>query len=146
MVMVICLGVLFSTFLSGPVAMVATMGSVVLGFFAQMIFDLAVGDLPGGGPIEAMIRLFTQKNVTVDLEAGPVTTVVQTFDAVAVFFMNAIAHLLPNFSRYSNGDWVARGFDIPQGVVAQNLFACMAYVLGVFVAGYFFFRIREVAK
>lgn len=146
MVLVICFGVLFSTFLSGPVAMVATIGAIVMGFFTQFVFDLAVGEVQGGGPIESLIRLVTQKNVSIDLEPGIGTAVAQTIDAVMLFFMNAAAHLLPNYSRYSNVDWVAYGFDIPLGVVMQNLVACLAYLLAVFVAGYFFLRIREVAK
>ena len=146
MVLVTCFGVLFSTFLSGPVAMVATLGAIVLGFFAQFVIDLAVGDIEGGGPIESLIRLVTQQNVTVALEPGVGIAVAQTIDKVLLFFMSAAAHLLPNYSRYSNTDYVAYGFDIPINLVSQNLAACLAYVFAVFVAGYFFLRLREVAK
>lgn len=146
MVMVICLGVLFSTFLSGPVAMIATMSAIVLGFFTGFILDVALGNVEGGGPIESMIRLVTQKNVTVDLEEGVTTSIVKQIDSVMMFFMEQSALLLPDFRSYSTVSNVAYGFNISADLVAQNLTACLAYVLAAFVAGYFFFRIREVAK
>ena len=39
MTMVIAFGVMFSTFLSGPVAMVATFVCVLLGFSAEQVYD-----------------------------------------------------------------------------------------------------------
>ena len=39
MAMVIAFGVMFSTFLSGPVAMVATFACVLLGFSAEQVYD-----------------------------------------------------------------------------------------------------------
>ncbi len=146
MVLVICFGVLFSTFLSGPVAMVAAIAAIVIGFFAQFVIDLALGKIEGGGPIESLIRLVTQMNVTIDMEQSIGIAIVQTIDKVVLFFMSAAAKLLPNYSSYSNIDAVAYGFDIRQGIVLQNLTAGLAYLLAVFLAGYFLLRIREVAK
>ena len=39
MTMVIAFGVMFSTFLSGPVAMISTAACVLLGFSAEQIYD-----------------------------------------------------------------------------------------------------------
>jgi ABC-type transport system involved in multi-copper enzyme maturation permease subunit len=146
MVLVICFGVLFSTFLSGPVAMVATVGAVVIGFFAQFVIDLAMGNIVGGGPIESLIRMVTQMNVSVAFDPGIGIGIVKMIDKVLLFFMSAAAYLAPNYGRYSNTDYVAYGFDIPGDIVLQNLTACLAYVLGAFIAGYFLLRVREVAK
>jgi ABC-type transport system involved in multi-copper enzyme maturation permease subunit len=146
MVIVVSLGVLFSTFLSGPVAMMATLTSIVLGFFTSFLLNVAVGEIEGGGPIESLVRLVTQKNVTIELDESAGTTIVQTLDQGLKFFMEYSAKLLPNFQSYSNIKQVAYGFNISADLVAQNLTACLGYVLAAFVAGYFFFRIREVAK
>lgn len=146
MVLVVCFGVLFSTFLSGPVAMVATAGAIVIGFFAQFVIDLAMGNIVGGGPIESLIRMVTQMNVSSPFDPGVGIGIVKMIDKVLLFFMSAAAYLMPNYSRYSNTDYVAYGYDIPSDIVLENLTACLAYVLAVFVAGYFFLRVREVAK
>ena len=57
MTVVIALGVMFSTFLSGSVAMLATLGTLVGGFFSDFMFRLATGQTYGGGPFESIIRL-----------------------------------------------------------------------------------------
>ena len=44
MVIVVCLGVMFSTFLSSPVAILATVSAVLLGFFSQFVRDLWTGE------------------------------------------------------------------------------------------------------
>ena len=74
MVMVTAFGVMFSTFLSGAVAMMATLSSIVIGYFSGFIYDVATGGQEGGGPIESIIRIVTQQNVSVDLEIGKAPT------------------------------------------------------------------------
>jgi len=146
MVLVICLGVLFSTFLSAPVAMVATLGCVVLGFFTEFILGIVRGEIPGGGPFESLIRTITQANVMVELEPSFGVTVAQTLDKVALFFMGITIRLLPDFASYDQVSWVAKGFNIRPELVAQHFASALGYVVGVSVAGYFFLRLREVAK
>ena len=60
---VICLGVAFSTFLSSPVVMLASVCTIVFGFFSESIQKLASATLEGGGPLESLVRLITQKNL-----------------------------------------------------------------------------------
>ncbi len=146
MLLVTAFGVMFSTFLSGPVALAATTGALVIGFFADFTTSVATGELEGGGPIESLIRLVTQKNVTSELEQNVATAIVQSIDAVLMIVMQSVTHVLPDFRSFSNVAWVAHGFSIPTDLVCQNLVAALAYVFGVFVGGYFFLRIREVAK
>ena len=62
MVLVFGFGVMFSTFLSGPIAMLATLGSVG-GPLPRLHRRLAAGKMPGGGPAESLIRMVTQENV-----------------------------------------------------------------------------------
>ena len=146
MVLLICFGVMFSTFLSGPVALFATTGCLILGTFRDFILGVATGEVEGGGPVESLIRTFTQQNVTSELEAGGANAVVEIVDSPLKLLMQGIVHVVPDFSRYSQVDWVAYGYNIPGDLIAQNLTAGMAYLLGAFVAGYLFLRSGEVAK
>ena len=146
MVLVISLGVMCSTFLSGPVAMLFTLSIMVLGFFREFILKIAMGELEGGGPLESLVRLVTQKNMVSPLDEGAVRTTVETVDAVLLTLMQGLARVIPDFRGLSTVDYVAEGFDIPKTLMAENLSVCLAYVVGTFVVGYFFFRTREVAK
>ena len=72
MAMIVAFGVMFSTFLSGPVAMVATFACVLLGFSAEQVYDtrhfIDSGIERGGGPIESMVRLLRQDAMTTQLD------------------------------------------------------------------------------
>jgi ABC-type transport system involved in multi-copper enzyme maturation permease subunit len=146
MLLVTSFGVMFSTFLSGAVAMMATLAALVLGFFTQFVYGVAVGTVEGGGPVESFVRLITQRNVTSELEPGLTKDIVQAMDNVFMFFMEAVTRLLPDFRRFSDVDYVAHGFDIPGNVLAIQLVQALGYVLAVSVIGYFFLRTREVAR
>lgn len=146
MLLVTGFGVMFSTFLSGPVAMMATLATIVMGFFKQFVLDVAHGAVLGGGPIESSIRIFKQQNLTVDLEPGLATDVVKASDRVFMWVMERITSLLPDFRRFDDVDYVAHGFDIPPEVVLVQVFTALGYVAAVFAIGYFFLRTREVAR
>jgi hypothetical protein len=146
MLLVIGFGVMFSTFLSGPVAMMATLATLVMGFFKQFVVDVAQGSVQGGGPIESFIRIFKQQNVTTQMEPGLTTDVVKTGDSIFMWFMTHVTGLLPDFRRFDNVDYLAHGFDIPPQVVMVQFFTALGYVAAVFAIGYFFLRTREVAR
>ncbi|MCA9246164.1 MAG: hypothetical protein KDA42_03585 [Planctomycetales bacterium] len=146
MVLIVCFGVMFSTFLSGPVALFATAGCFILGTFRDFIIKVATGGIEGGGPVEAMIRTFTQQNMTSELEAGGANALIETLDSPLKALMHGLVYVLPDFSSYSQVNWVAYGYNIPWNLIAQNLMAGFAYLLGAFIAGYLFLRSGEVAK
>lgn len=126
--------------------MMATLASLVVGFFTQFVFDVARGAVQGGGPVESLVRLVKQQNVTLQLEPGLTTDVIQTLDAVFMFFMQSVVSLLPDFRQFSSVDYVAHGFDIPPGVVGVQIVTAIGYVVAVFTIGYFFLRTREMAR
>lgn len=100
MIIVVCLGVMFSTFLSSPVAILATMSAVMLGFFRDFVRSLWTGEAFGGGPIEALVRLVTQENLTSQLElsGGRITVVlIESADKILLSIMNAFAVMVPDF-------------------------------------------------
>ncbi|MBC8356151.1 MAG: ABC transporter permease [Planctomycetes bacterium] len=146
MVMVTAFGVMFSTFLSGAVAMMATLSSIVIGYFSTFILDVATGTQQGGGPLEALYRILTQSNVQVDLEIGQApTSVIQGFDMVFMMFMRAMAGLLPNYSKFSTTQYVAYGYNIDGTLLSIQLITAFCYVFGVSLIAYYLLKNREIA-
>lgn len=149
MVLVIAIGVACSTFVSGPVALLFTVSFIVLGMSKGYFVEIAEGTNYGGGPVESIVRMVTQMNQISPLApvVGETTTsLIKGSDAVIRGAMAALAHVLPDFTRFDTSNYVAEGFNIPADQVGQDLMICLAYVLGLFVAGYFFLRTREIAK
>jgi ABC-type transport system involved in multi-copper enzyme maturation permease subunit len=146
MTLVIAIGVMFSTFLSGPVAMIATLGALVGGFFGNFMGRLAAGEVIGGGPMEALIRLLTQANLTQELDRGLRTTVAQMFDVAIGYPLWVASAVLPEFGHFNFADYVAYGFDISADTVGHAALGAVAFLLPIFVAAYFFLKMREVAK
>ncbi len=146
MALVIGAAVACSTFLSGPVAMMFTLSVIVLGFFKEFILGVATGTVYGGGPIESLIRLVSQMNVTLQFEEGWGTTITRTVDAVVLLAMRAVTAVIPDFRGMSSVRYVSDGFNIPIDLLSQDLLATAAYLAGMFVIGFFFFRTREVAR
>jgi hypothetical protein len=140
------LGVFFSTFLSGPVAILSTAGLLVAGLWHDFLFRLATGQTYGGGPFESLVRLATQDNVISEMDPGLRTTVVQSLDSVFLVVLKALAMILPDFEKLSFADYVANGFNIPGELFVKCLCTAAAFIIPIFVASYFCFKMREVAK
>ncbi|TWU62879.1 ABC transporter permease [Crateriforma conspicua] len=151
MTMVIAFGVMFSTFLSGPVAMIATAVCVLLGFSAEQIYDtrhyIDSGVNRGGGPIEAMVRMLRQDSVTTELDVDVLANkVIKTADAAIVYSLDAIATALPNLPKMvSTAEYAASGFDIFNALLARHAAATFGYCLLAFLVSYFFLKSREIA-
>jgi hypothetical protein len=146
MVLVIAIGVTCSTLLNGPVAVLFTVSFILLGFFRGFFLDVATGKQVGGGPVEALVRLVTQKNEISPLQDSFGVELVKWIDWVLREAMYSLAQVLPDFRSYSSVDYVAYGFNIPTNQLAQNMAVTAAYVVGLCVIGYFCLRTREVAK
>jgi len=153
MVLVTGLGVMFSTFLSGAVAMLATLGSIVMGFFTQDIgalFDSVITGnrrmVPGGGPVESFVRLITQKSITVPYDRSLGVDIMEWIDKVFMHILKAWTDVLPDFSTFSNVNFVASGFNVPGDIILEQLTRTAGYLLAAFLAGFIFLRLREVAR
>jgi ABC-type transport system involved in multi-copper enzyme maturation permease subunit len=145
MLVVTCFAVMFSTFLTGPVAMLATVASLVLAYFAYFVKGVATGEIEGGGPTESVVRLFSQMNQTLPLQEGVTTSVLQGTDFVLMLVMRALASVMPNYAELNTADFVAYGFDINNNLLAQHALIGLGYVLALTCAGYFCLRTREIA-
>ena len=166
MIIVISLGVMFSTFLSGPVAMMATISSIAMGIFSRFIAGVfgeqfeqnpflvrllgTVQDkgegITGGGPIESAIRLFTQKNLSVDLEFPTwIETVIRWFDLFMMGMLYTVTKILPDFGMLNRADHVAHGYDIPNTLLLQHGLMTFTFFILLSIAGYFLLKTREIA-
>jgi hypothetical protein len=166
MVVVICFGVMFSTFLSGPIALLATMSILIMGHgatFVEHVFSGMIEGSPtlkqvlgsmftsgdnvlGGGPIESLIRLVTQKNVMVELDMHWIPVmIIKSIDAVFVLTLLAVTKMLPDYGYFDTTTFVADGFNISANLIVQQGLVTLAYVFALTVAGYFFLKTREIA-
>jgi ABC-type transport system involved in multi-copper enzyme maturation permease subunit len=146
MVLVIAIGVTCSTLVNGPVAMMFTLAFITLGFFRQFFFEVATGKQVGGGPVESLVRLVTQRNQMTEIPDSVGTRLMHAADTVFTTAMQGLTYVLPDFSKFSTVDYVAYGYNIPPDRIAQDVTTGLAYVAGLCVIGYFFLRTREVAK
>jgi hypothetical protein len=153
MLLVTAMGVMFSTFLGGPLALFATLAVVMVGQFREFIQRLfesqITGDssiVPGGGPIESLYRIVTQESITVELAPSPAVQIMKTFDTFLLAPMRLLAGIFPSLSSLGTSDFVAGGFDIPFDLVAEHGMETLGYLLAFFIAGAFCLRAREVAS
>jgi hypothetical protein len=153
MLLMTAMGVMFSTFLAGPVALLATLSMVMIGqfreFIAQLFESQVTGDatiVPGGGPIESLYRIVTQMSITVPLDPTPAVQAMKTVDTILLAPMRLAAGLFPSLSALGTSNFVADGFDIPFDLLAANAVETLGYVLAFLVAGSFCLRAREVAS
>ena len=153
MLIVTALGVMFSTFLSAPVALVASVAVLLVGQFREFIARLFQSQLtgdatiaPGGGPIESLYRIVSQTSITLELDPTPAVQAMKLVDMVLLAPMRVAAGIFPSLSTLGTGDFVARGFDIPGDLLAAHAAETLAYVAAFCIAGAFCLRAREVAS
>ncbi len=146
MFLMIAFGVMFSTFLSGPVAILATLGALIGGMASRFMISLATGELPGGGPVEAFYRLLTQENLISELPEGFRSELMLMLDTALRGYLRGMAEILPAFEQFDYSTWVAYGFNISGDLLATRILTMLGFVLPVFLAGYFFLKLREVAR
>lgn len=156
MMIIIAMGVAFSTFLNAPVTMFGTIVMIIVGFFTTFIRDMLpvadpglgeqVAKPIGGGPIESFIRVVTQQNMMVDLDTGIATTFVEQADKLIVQVLNAITYLAPNFSQLNFADFLTNGYAIDSQRIMVAVTITLAFCVGLTVLGYFALKTREIAK
>ncbi len=145
LVVVTCFGVMFSTILSGPVAMMSTLAAVVMGFFKNFVFDVASGEMPGGGPLESLVRLIQQVGQMTDLAPGLGTTIITRIDDVLMLVIQTVSYAMPDCSIFNTSRFVAYGFNIPGELMVQHFLITLAYAIVASIVGYFCLRTREIA-
>jgi hypothetical protein len=157
MLIVICCGVIFSTFVSAPVALLATAGFLFLGLYTQFVGELVTSQLDfeetargktyyGGGPVESLYRIVTQTGVTLPLEKTFGVRLMRMVDTPLLWLMRGVNQGVPNFDEYNTLTIVGQGFDIPNSLIWHLTFKAFYFCLVAFLLGLGFMRLREVAK
>jgi hypothetical protein len=146
MMIIIAMGVAFSTFLSAPITMLSTVVMIIIGFFASFIREMTDVTHQGGGPIESMIRVVTQKNMVLDLDTGITTTIVEQSDKLIVKSLYAMTYLAPNFAQLNFADFLTYGYAIDSHRILAAVTITLAFCVGLTVLGYFALKTREIAK
>jgi len=146
-VILISFGVLFSTFLSGPVAMISTIGILIAGFAKSFVIELGFNRVLGGGPFEALYRLLIQQNLVTDLPSSVATQFIKSADVVFSKFLLLIGYAVPPLSEYAVYDnALVSGFNIPFGWLMNHSVMTLAYAVPLFIAAYLILSNREVAQ
>jgi len=147
MMIVICFGVMFSTFLSGPVAIVATLSCLVLGFFGGLATEVLSNKKEGGGPIESTIRIVTQRGVMTELDLGNVMLerVIKAVDGAIMKSLELLTSGLPNFNDLGTSDFLAYGVNLFGGLLSRHVTMTLGYFIITCVVSYFFLKTREMA-
>jgi len=147
MFIVICFGVMFSTFLSGPVAVIATVSVIVLGMFGWFVDDLVSGKLAGGGPVEALVRLPLQSGSGTELDLGNevIENVIRGIDKVILYSVAAMKYALPDLYSLETSEFIAHGVNLFEGLLARHLTIALGYFLMTSIIAYFFLKTREMA-
>ena len=146
MMIIIAMGVALSTFLSAPITMLGTVVMIIVGFTTTFIREMTSVGHQGGGPIESMIRVVTQKNMVLDLDTGVLTTLIEQVDNLIVATLNAITYLAPNFSQLNFSDYLTFGYAIDIQRVLVAITITVAFCVGLTLLGYFALKTREIAK
>lgn len=146
MVLATSIGVMWSTIVNTAVSLLSTVGCLVLGFFTDMLVKIATGQNLGGGAFESVIRIMRQDNLTQPLDSTISTEFVKGVDSVANKFLRVVSYILPDFSQFYNVSSVAHGYDIGGDAMMIQLTAALAYFIPIVIAGYFFLKLRELAK
>lgn len=147
MVIVICFGVMFSTFLSGPVAIIATVSAIVLGFFGFFVDEIVANKLGGGGPLESLIRIPLQSGSATELDLGNPTleTAIREIDKRLLMGVQTLKSSVPNFVQLSTSEFVAYGVNLFEGLLARHITIAAGYFLMTSIVSYFFLKTREMA-
>lgn len=151
MVLTVVVGVVFSTCLSGPVAMLATAATVGAALLRPFLLDVVRDNLFGGaaktgGFFEAFFRMTTQRAVKLELEDTLTTRIMQSVDAGLNWCVEKILLVIPDFSAMNDVETVATGFDVPADLLIVHVLQTLAFAVPLFLLGLVIFKRTEVAK
>ncbi|MBI3467317.1 MAG: hypothetical protein HY000_30275 [Planctomycetes bacterium] len=152
MFLMICVGVVTSTFLSGPVAGLTTLAVILGGSIMPFMRDVGLEKMPGA--LESLIRLIGGQGELVPLDPNAWNTMAQGIDKVFRHVIVALTYVLPDLGSLDTAAFVANGFDIPlwpmpelgvRGVVL-HLLLTIGYCVPYTILGYFSIKVREIAR
>ncbi|MBI1249100.1 hypothetical protein GC197_14815 [bacterium] len=151
-VLVITFGLVFSTFLNGPVALLASFLALGYGSIADDVKALARNVIfhektgwYGGGPAEAMVRLFQQQNIMTELGDATWVQIVKAIDTVFACVIYSFVNMLPDYGMFDTSGFVVDGYNIPGAVVAEQAVTVIGFLIALVAVGYVFLKSKEIA-
>jgi len=143
--LVIGLAVALSTYLSGVISMLVAAMLYLGGGVIEYIQSIGLGTAPGGGPMEALVRLANRQVALVPLEEGTAATLAASTDVVFRWLIRRILDLIPDVDRYDLTSYVGEGFNIPFAQLLLDCGALTLYLLPWLIVAYYLLKWREIA-
>lgn len=140
------IGVFAGTFLSWPVALLTTIAFFIAGNVAfNVLNQIALQSLVGGGPFESLIRLLSHENLVEDLAPTLGVVIAKTLDSIVMPFLSRLVYIVPNFGAMDVSNTVAEGFAVTGAQLRDLLLMGLGYAVPFSIAAYFVLKNREVA-
>jgi ABC-type transport system involved in multi-copper enzyme maturation permease subunit len=152
MVLMITLGVVFSTYLNALVSLMLSWFMLLCGIPRLRQFIKLVGSAfdpetnPGGGPAESLYRLLQNKGLTIPIEETRGVQMLMRLDDLLRVLLNGLLAILPDLGHYTRTDYVAEGFNIPGTEMVMSFLILLAYLVPFLVAAYYLLNAREIAN
>lgn len=151
MVVAVALGVVWSTFLTGPVAMLAAGATVIGAVLKPDLLKVVQGKLFGtavesAGMFESMIRIGNQTAAMQQLEKGLTTDAVKGADQVLNWTLEGVFRFVPDFSAMNDAEKIATGFDVSAIELSLHLWQAVGFIAPLFLVGLLIFKSIEIAK
>lgn len=143
--LVIGLAVALSTYLSGVISMLVAAMLYLGGGVIDYIQSIGLGIAPGGGPMEALVRLANRQVSLVPLDEGAAATLAASTDVVFRWFIRRVLDLIPDVDRYDLTPYVGEGFNIPFTQLLLDGGALALYLLPWLIVAYYLLKWREIA-
>lgn len=143
--LVIGLSVALSTYLSGVITMLVVGMLYLGGGMTGYIESLGQGTAPGGGPMEALVRLANRQVALIQLEDSTAATAANYFDYVSRWFIRRVLDIIPDVDRYNLTTYVGEGFNIPLSQLLLDGYLLARYLLPWIVLAYYLIKWREIA-
>jgi ABC-type transport system involved in multi-copper enzyme maturation permease subunit len=146
--LIIGLAVIFSTYLSGVISLLVALLMYLGGISKDFIQEVAKGLNPGGGPLEAMVRMSRRELTGASMSESLATTeqIVSASDQVYRVVLRPVLYMIPDVDRFDMTSFVAEGFNIPADQMFLSALLLLGYLLPWAVLAYYLMKWREVAN
>jgi ABC-type transport system involved in multi-copper enzyme maturation permease subunit len=150
--LVLTLGVVFSTYLNALVDLFLTWLLVVCGlprmrdFITMLASATNPDDNPGGGPAESLYRLIRRENIIAPLERTTGVSVVEGADVGFRVLFKGLLSVLPDLGQYDRSVFIAEGFNVPAAGIAVSAAILLIYLFPFLLLGYYLMSAREIAN
>jgi hypothetical protein len=139
------IAVTLSTYLSGVIALLATMFLYISAYFSDHLRDVATGQSTGGGPFESLTRLLSATTPTAQLEETATKTTIDIGDRFYAWVFRRYENVVPNIDAFTWTNYLKEGFNINAEYLIVNAIVLFGYLLPWALLSYYLIRNREVA-